>query len=333
MKAAKWLMALALSATCAVACAQGAVTKTWKIGAAVYGLRNEYAQLWVKAIKDHPAVKSGLVSLTVFDGRYDHLTQDGQFDTMITQKYDGAIYIPIDSIAGGNVVRKAAGGGLPVVGSNGPVKSDRLVSYIGANDVLGGQLEADAVVKKLGGKGNVVILEGPVGQMGAAQRSEGIDGVLKRNPGIKVLERKTANWSRAEALTLMQNWITAHPGRINGVIAENDEMALGAVAALKAAGIDPKTVPIAGIDGVTDAIKAIGRGEMVLTERQDAKAQAQGALDILLRRLIGPAYKPQSTIWQHYANAMPWGDGTAKLYAVPWTEVTQANAAQFEAPR
>lgn len=333
MKFTKWLTSAALGATCIAAFAQSAPVKTWKIGAAVYGQRNEYAQLWVNAIKDHPAVKSGLVNLTVFDGRYDHMTQDGQFDTMITQKYDGALYIPIDSIAGGNVVRKATAAGLPVVGSNGPVKSDQLVSYIGSNDVLGGRLEATAVIKRLGGKGNVVILEGPVGQMGATQRGQGIDTVLKQNPGIKVLERKTANWSRAEALTLMQNWITAHPGQINGVIAENDEMALGAIAALKAAGIDPKTVPIAGIDGVTDAIKAIARGEMVLTERQDAKAQAQGALDILLRHEIGPSYKPQSTIWQQYASTMPWGDGTAKLYAVPWTEVTQANASQFVAAR
>lgn len=329
MKLSKWLMAATLCVTSVTAFAQ-APAKTYKIGAAVYGLRNEYAQLWANAIKDHPAVKSGLVNLTVFDGRYDHMTQDGQFDTMITQKFDGAIYIAIDSIAGGNVVHKAAAAGLPVVTSNSPVKSDQMISYIGSNDVLGGQLEATAVIKRLGGKGNVVVFEGPVGQMGATQRSEGIDSVLKKNPDIKVIERKTANWSRAEALTLMQNWITAHPGQINGVIAENDEMALGAIAALKAANIDPKTIPIAGIDGVTDAIKAISRGEMVLTERQDAKAQAQGALDIMLRHLIGPSYKPQSTIWAQYAKEMPWGDGTAKLYPVPWTEVTKANSAQFE---
>ncbi len=332
MRYGKWFAAIIIFTMSTLTFAQSA-PKTWKVGAAVYGLRNEYAQLWADAIKDHPAVKSGLVKLTVFDGRYDHLTQDSQFDTMITQKYDGAIYIAIDSIAGANVVGKAAKAGLPVVGSNSPVKSDRMLSYIGSDDVLGGQLEAAAVIKKLGGKGNVVIFEGPVGQTGALERSEGIDRVLKQSPGIKVLERKTANWSRAEALALMQNWITAHPGQINGVIAENDEMALGAIAALKAANIDPKTMPIAGIDGVTDAIRAIARGEMVLTERQDAKAQAQGALDILLRHLIGPSYQPQSAIWQQYAKSMPWGNGTAKLYAVPWAEVTKANAAQFETAR
>jgi ribose transport system substrate-binding protein/putative xylitol transport system substrate-binding protein len=333
MKTAKWIAAAMLCAASVTAFAQTTQVKTLKIGAAVYGQRNEFAQLWVHAVKDHPAVKNGLVKLTVFDGRYDHIAQDGQFDTMITQKFDGALYIPIDSVAAGNVVRKSVAAGLAVVGSNGPVKSDQLLSYIGSDDVLGGQIEATAVVRQLGGKGNVVILDGPVGQMGAALRGEGIDSVLKQNPDIKVLERKTANWSRAEALTLMQNWITAHPGKIHGVIAANDEMALGAIAALKAANIDPRTIPIAGIDGVTDALRAIARGEMLLTVRQDARAQAQGALDILLRHKLGPTYQPQSEIWQQYAEVMPWGGGTAGLYTVPWTEVTQENAAQFQRSR
>jgi ABC-type sugar transport system substrate-binding protein len=304
------------------------VKKSYKIGAAVYGLKNEYAQLWVKALKEHPAVKSGLVKLTVFDGRYDHLTQVGQFDNMITQKFDAAIYVPIDSIAGGSVVKKATEAGLPVIGSNGPVKSDQLVSFVGSNDVLGGEIEADAVIKAMGGKGNVVVLEGPVGQLGAMQRWEGNKKALDRNPDIKIIEKKTANWSRAEAMTLMQNWITANPGQINGVIAQNDEMALGAIAAIKSAGLDIKKIPVAGIDGVSDAMRSVEAGEMLLSIRQDAKTQAQGAVDVALRRLIGPSYKPMSTVWTQYPQ-MPWGDGTNKLYDVPWTIVMKGNAKQF----
>jgi len=302
--------------------------KSYKVGAAVYGLKNEYAQLWVQALKEHPAVKSGLAQLTVFDGRYDHLTQDGQFDNMITQKFDVAIYVPIDSIAAASVIKKSVAAGLPVVGSNGPSKSDQLVSFVGSNDVKGGEMEADAVIKAMGGKGNVVVLEGPVGQLGAMQRWEGNKKSLDRNPNVKVIEKKTANWSRAEAMSLMQNWITAHPGQINGVIAQNDEMGLGAIAAMKAAGLDIKKIPVAGIDGVSDAIRSVAAGEMILSIRQDAKTQAQGALDVALRTVIGPSYKPMSTVWTQYPQ-MPWGDGTAKLYDVPWTLVTQENAKDF----
>ena len=74
---------------------------------------------------------------------------------------------------------------------------------------------------------------------------------------MKVLEDQTANWSRAEAQTLMENWLTAHPNQINGIIGQNDEMALGAIEAIKAAGLDVKSFAIAGIDGVTDALRAV----------------------------------------------------------------------------
>ena len=85
----------------------------------------------------------------------------------------------------------------------------------------------------MGGKGNVVIIEGPIGQSAQIQRKEGIDKILAANPDVKVLETKTANWSRAEAQSLTETWLTAHPDKINGVIGENDEEMLGALQAVK----------------------------------------------------------------------------------------------------
>ena len=71
--------------------------KTYKIGAAVYGLKGQFMQNWVREIKEHPAVKDGTVKLTVFDGNYDALTQNNQIETMITQQYDAIIFVPIDT--------------------------------------------------------------------------------------------------------------------------------------------------------------------------------------------------------------------------------------------
>lgn len=318
-------IAVALALLAASVGAQAAPKKTYRVGAAVYGLKAEFMQIWTNALKEHPAVKDGTVKLTVFDGNYDALTQNNQFDTMITQKYDGAIFVPIDIQAGAEAVDKAFKAGIPVVGSNTRVNSDNLLAYIGSNDVIAGEMEADTVIKAIGGKGNVVILEGPIGQSAQIERRKGNEKALAANPGVKVLEMKTANWSRAEALSLMENWLTAHPGQIAGIIGQNDEMALGAIAAVKAKGLDPKTVPTAGIDGVTDAILSVKRGEMV-SILQDARAQAQGALDILLRKVIGPAYKPASPIWAQYAKGMPWNDGQDKVYNVPWTPITLQNA-------
>jgi putative xylitol transport system substrate-binding protein len=303
-----------------------------RVAAAVYGQKAEFVQLWVRAINEHPAVVSGQAKVTIFDGRYSATTQNNQFDTIIAQKFDAIIFIPIDAQAGAAAVQKAHDAGIPVIVSNASVRSNLQNCYIGSNDVLGGEMEADAVVKKLNGKGNVVIFDGPVGQSAQIERSQGIKNVLAKYPDVKVLEEKTANWSRTEALNLMQNWLTGHPGQINGIIGENDEMALGAIKALQAANIDPASMAIAGIDGVSDAINAVKDGQMA-SILQDANAQAQGALDLALRAKLGSSYQPQSSIWKQYADKMTWDDGTAKNYAVPWTVVTKGNADQLLAAR
>ncbi len=234
----------------------------YKIGAAVYGLQAEYMQLWTAALQNHPAVKDGTVELTVFDGRYDASVQQGQFETMVTQGFDGIIFVPIDVEAGAAAVDFATASGIPVVGSNTRVNTDQLLSYVGSDDVESGKLEAQGVLDMLGNEGNVVILEGPLGQSAQIQRREGNLKAIEAQPGIKVLEMQTANWSRAEALSRMENWLVTYGDKIDGVIGQNDEMALGAIEAIKARSVDPSTVPIAGIDGITDALLAVQSGDL-----------------------------------------------------------------------
>lgn len=325
----KIVLALAVvTAAGSVTSAMAQAVKPIRIGAAVYGLKGEFMQMWSKALKEHPAVKDGSVQVTVFDGNYDALTQSNQFDTMITQKYDAIIFVPIDLKAGAAAVAKAAAAHIPVIGSNTRVSGDQLTSYVGNDDVVAGRMEAESLVKSIGGKGNIVIIEGPIGQSAQIERAKGNQQVLDKYPEVKVIARKTGNWSRAESLSLMENWLTAYPGKINGVIGQNDDEALGAVQAIKSKRIDLKTIPVVGIDGIADAIAAVKRGEMI-TYFQDSQAQAQGALDVALRAVKGPSYKPRSEIWSEYAAQMPWGDGTAKSYTVPWTEITPANADAF----
>jgi putative xylitol transport system substrate-binding protein len=295
-----------------------------RIGAAVYGLQAEYMQLWTTALQRHPAVVSGQVELTVFDGRYDASVQQAQFETMVTQRFDGIIFVPIDIEAGAAAVAVAAAAGIPVVGSNTRVNSDQLTSYIGSNDVLGGYEQAVGVFELLGGEGNIVILEGPLGQSAQIERREGNLKALEEYPGINMLAMQPANWSRAEALARMENWLTTYPGQIDGIVGQNDEMALGAIEALKSAGIDPATIPTSGIDGVTDAMLAVKAGEHNISILQDAKAQAEGALDIVLARIIGESYEPLGELWTRYPE-MEWAGGMGEEYNVPWTPITLDN--------
>jgi putative xylitol transport system substrate-binding protein len=310
------LAAVLLSSTAAIA------QDKPKIGAAVYGLNAEFMQLWAAALEDHPAVKDGLVDVTIFDGRYDALVQQEQFDTMITQGYDAIIFVPIDIEAGAEAVQMANDAGIPVFGSNTRVNSDLLNAYVGSDDVQSGYMEAKYVLDQIGCAGNVVVIEGPIGQSAQIQRLEGNQKALAECPDVKVVEQQTANWSRAEAQTLMENWLTAHPDDLVGVIGQNDEMALGAIEAIKAAGLDVNDFAIAGIDGVTDALLAVKAGEMA-SILQDGAAQAQGALDLAIKA-VNPDYEPMSKIWEQYPD-MPWNGGTDREYNVPWTPVTLDN--------
>lgn len=319
-------LVIGLSLATAASAKDGAI----KIGAAVYGLNAEFMQLWADAAENHPAVKSGLVDLTVFDGRYDALVQQDQFETMITQGYDAIVFVPIDIDAGATAVELAHEASIPVVGSNTMVNSKLLTSYVGSDDVQAGYMEAKSVLDKMGCKGNVVILEGPIGQSAQIQRGEGNKKALAECPDVKVLEQQTANWSRAEAQSLMENWLTAHDKEINGVIGQNDEMALGAIEAIKSAGLSVSDFAIAGVDGVTDALNAVKEGSMA-SILQDGAAQAQGAIDVAIKA-VKPDYEPMSEIWKQYPQ-MTWEDGKKTEYNVPWTPVTLENVDALLAKR
>ncbi|WP_420991953.1 substrate-binding domain-containing protein [Cupriavidus sp. 30B13] len=322
--AATAVLGAALAAASGAAHAANAANATYRVGAAVYGMKGQFMQNWVREIKAHPAVKNGTVQLTVFDGNYDALTQNNQIETMLTQRYSGILFVPIDTRAGIGVAARAAASATPFIASNTMLATPK-VPYIGNDDVQGGRLQAEALATRLGGKGNVVIIQGPIGQSAQIDREKGELEVLAKYPGIKVIEKKTANWSRAEAMNLMEDWLNAHPKGIHGVIAQNDDMALGALQAIKNRGLTPRDIPITSIDGMPDALQAAKKGE-ITTFLQDAQAQSQGALDLVLRQLVGASYAPQSAIWQRYAKDLSWDGGTAGRYILPWVPVTPENA-------
>lgn len=321
------IFAVALAPAFAAGQQEAGEKETYKIGAAVYGLQAEYMRLWTTALERHPDVQSGLIEITVFDGQYDASVQQSQFEAMVTQGFDGAIFVPIDAEAGAAAVATAAAADIPVVGSNTMVNTDQLASYVGSDDVRSGYMEAMSVIEGIGGSGNVVIIEGPIGQSAQIDRREGNMMALEENPDVEVLEMQTANWSRAEALDLMENWLNAHPGEIDGVIGQNDEMALGAIQAIEQAGLDVQDFAIAGIDGVTDAMLAVKEDKMV-SILQDATAQAQGALDVLMARLM-PGYEPKAAVW----NELDFNDGQEDIYNVPWVPITEDNVDDLLAER
>ncbi len=308
--------------------------KRVRIAVLMYGNKAEFVQLMQRYGKQHPAVTGGLADLTFYDGRYDAAVQNDQAQLALNLKYDAIIVNPLDFEANVEVVTKAKAAHIPVIVTNARLNTQEMTAAVDSDDVLGGYMEAKSVLQKLSCKGNVVIIEGPKGGSGEIQRGQGNEKAISECPGgaVRILERKTANWSRAEAMDLMQNWLQKNKGRINGVIGQNDEMALGAIEAIKSAGLNVQSFSIAGIDGVSDALNAVKRGEMT-SILQDAKAQMQASIDLAMRAVVGPSYRPMSPIWKQYEKDMKWNDGQSKHYLVPWTVVTSANADELLAGR
>lgn len=284
----------------------------------------EYPADVITEMNNYPLVKDGTIKLTVLDGRYDAGTQSNQMETVITQKFDAVIFSPIDADAAAAPIARAKEAGIPVVVTVVGANSNDLTSFVCTDDVESGRLITKHVVSKIGGKGNVVVLEGPIGQSSQIARRQGIDEVLAENLEVKLLTSKPANWSRAEGLALMENWISLYGDQINGVISENDEMALGAIQALEARGMIDK-VAVASVDGIQDGIRAVKEGHLY-TVYKSAHAEGQGSLDVAMRAIKGDSFKPISDVWE---KTLEWKGGTEKRYVVPWAEVTPENADTF----
>ena len=189
------------------------------------------------------------------------------------------------------MVRKGAGrhcalnaAHIPVLTVDRTANGGDVIAHIGTDNVTAGQVAAKTFFDAIGGKGNIAILEGVPGASPTIDRGKGIQNVLKDYPGIKVVASQTANFQRAEGLTVAQNILQAHPD-IVGILSENDEMALGAVQALQAAG---KTdVKVIGIDGETDSYNAIKAGQMVATIAQQPALMGSQSIDQAVKVVQG----------------------------------------------
>lgn len=252
-----------------------------RIGITFYSLRNEFTVRIVNAALSR-ANELG-AELVVYDGNYDPKMQILQVEEMIRDGVDGMILNPQDADACAPCVDLAVEAKVPVVGVNTKVNHEELTSYVGSRDLTAGKMQMEKAAELLGGRGKIVILEGPVGQSAQVERQKGIHEVLEKYPDITVMSEKSGNWSRNEGMAVMKNWLEAFDD-IDMVIAENDEMALGAAEAVREAG---EEIPIIGLDGSMEALEAVQSGELAATFFQDAEAQGCKAVEVLLDSIEG----------------------------------------------
>jgi len=238
------------------------------------------------------------VNLQVEDAQNDVAKQLDQIKNFVASGVDAIIVNPVDTSATQAMSDAAAAGKIPLVYVNRePVNVDSLPdnqAFVASNEKDSGTLETKEVCRlfKEAGKteANVYVIMGELSNQAAVQRTADIDDVIATPECsfIKIIDKQTSNWQRDQAQNLMTNWLSTG-AKFDGVIANNDESAIGAIQAMKAAGIDMKTVVVGGVDATQDALAAMQAGDLDATVFQDAAGQGKGSVDAALKLAKGEA--------------------------------------------
>ena len=243
------------------------------------------------------AAKQQGVQIQFEDAQGDVVRQLNQVEGFLNQKVDAVIVLPVDTSATANITRAAVAAKTPLVYVNRHPDERTLpkgVVTVASNDIEAGQLQMRYLAEKLGGKGNVAIIMGDLAQNATHDRTEGVKQVLKDFPGIKVVEQQSAEWQRNKGMDLTSNWLLAGT-QFDAIVANNDEMAIGAAMALQQAGKAKGEIAIIGIDGLPDGLAAIKRGMLTASVFQDPKAQATQAVQSAIRMIKGEPI--ESEVW------------------------------------
>lgn len=237
----------------------------YKIGYIAKNTTNPYMVAQSEGVKKAGA-DMGFTAVTQAPSTADSVEEQVKImEDMIQQDMDVIIVHCADSNGIMPGVRKAQEAGILVLTIGTPASEDTFLRT-GVDYYETGYTIAKTMAEELGGKGNVIILEGPPGAANAIERLAGIQDALKEYPDMEIVASQTANFKRTEGMSVTENLIQKHTD-IQGVIGCNDESALGAVQALKAAGMTD--VLVAGFDGSVDATNAVKSGEMFATYNTD----------------------------------------------------------------
>jgi len=240
------------------------------------------------------------LSVMGIDKETDVEKQIALVETQIVKRVGAIVIAPADSKALVGVLKKAIDRGIIVINIDNPLDKTVMaakgvsIPFVGSDNKQGAKMAGEYLIQKLGGSGKVALLEGIPGVINAELRKQGfLDACEEVAPAVEVVAQQTANWHTEEAYSVFSNMLTAHP-EIDGVFAANDNMALGAVQAIKAKGLTGKIV-VVGYDNLKAAQEAILEGSMAATIEQHPELMGGYGVELAKQALDGeqiPDYRP-----------------------------------------
>jgi len=273
--------------------------KAFKIGFVPKSLSNPYFITMNEGIEAEAEAQNIELVVQAPEKETDVARQIQIIEDMITQQVDAILVTPAGAKELASVIKKANDAGIIVIDIDEKMDADMLAAegayydtYIASDNFLGGQMAAELMIEKLGGEGEVAILEGAPGHEVAIARAGGFnDGISKSN--IKVVASQTANWTRDEGFNVFQNMLTANPN-IKGVFAASDLMALGASEAAQQAG--RSDIVIIGFDANDEAKEAVKKGVMAGTVAQDPELMGRTGVQLALKALNGETISKETPV-------------------------------------
>ncbi|UCD49451.1 MAG: sugar ABC transporter substrate-binding protein [Phycisphaerales bacterium] len=279
------------------------------VGVSLLNLSNEFIVDIREALEAKAAELN--VKLIVTDAERSAERQIQQIESFIAQQVDAIILNPCEVEASSPAVDKALAAHIPIVNVNSETRSEP-TAFVGSRDEESAEIAIGYIAQRLDGTGRIMMMAGYPGQAAEIKRTEGAKATLKQYPELKLVAEQTANWSREEAMALMENWLQAYRDGIDAVFAQNDEMGLGALNALQAAGVKDKIV-LVSVDAIADALKAVEQGQLDATVFQNARRQAAVALETAVQIVQGQPYE--------------------KKVLIPFELVTKENVGRYLAPQ
>ncbi|MDR9428691.1 sugar ABC transporter substrate-binding protein [Salibaculum sp.] len=311
-------MKTTLIAATAMMTVMGSAAFAQNVGASIARFDDNFLTVMRNGMVEYADGLDG-VELQVEDAQSDVAKQLDQINNFIASGVDAIIVNPVDTSATQSMTQAAANAGVPLVYVNRqPINVNDLPddqAFVGSNEIESGTLAAFEACKMARAEGlsngaSAYILMGRLSNQAAVQRTKDVDDVIGMDMCnfIEIIDRQTANWSRDEAQNQMTNWMSSgEPFDI--VFANNDEMAIGAIQAMKAGGIDMDDVIVTGVDATQDALVAMQAGDLDATVFQDAFGQGEGSVDAAISLANGE-------------------DVNQKVY-IPFQLVTPENVGEF----
>jgi len=261
------------------------VNQKIRIGVSLSSFTDKYGSYLLEGMKNYSSTLSD-VEVVFTDAKRDSNIQLAQVEHFISQRVDAIVVAPVYRDATKPIADKAKAANIPIINFMSPFENeDDVISYIAPDSFQAATSQMEYLAKKVNYKGNVAIIMGPLVDLAQRERTEACRIVVAKYPDIKIVAEQTADWDRAKATALMENWLQSGK-EIDVVACNNDEMAIGALHAIEAAGKLDKII-VGGIDATPDALEYLKNGKLAVTSFQDAITLSRYAIETAVKAAKG----------------------------------------------